>query len=448
MTSLANVIDMEPGTATPLFAPEAERALVGEILYNPQTAKTAAGIVAPTDFGDDRFGQVYGLVVGLVAAAPDARTVDTMTVVAEIRKRRKDSTGGTRWPDDGELAILATSGTGVIDAPARLVLDASLRRMSVLEARGVISAAHTVSDATTLAPDAAARFARIRDAHTPAGRMATKTLREVMEAVVDDTQDWVIPGLLERGDRLVVTGEEGLGKTTFLRQIAICAAAGLHPLKLTPIKPVTVVVVDAENSERQWRRQASGIVTATRLYGNADPLDAVHVACMGRIDITSPADLAGVHRLLDEHDPEILVIGPLYKLLPRAINNDDDAAPLIAALDSLRDRGVCLLIEAHAGHATTGAGGTRDLRPRGSSALLGWPEFGFGLGRNAQAPDAVADVRRWRGDRESRDWPDKLIRGGTMPWSDENEKAASPSYMRRQAESRHHSEPRDREEPY
>jgi hypothetical protein len=45
----------------------------------------------------------------------------------------------------------------------------------------------------------------------------------------DDPEDWVIPGLLAREDRLILTGAEGLGKMMLLRQIAVCAAAGLDP---------------------------------------------------------------------------------------------------------------------------------------------------------------------------------------------------------------------------
>ena len=73
----------------------------------------------------------------------------------------------------------------------------------------------------------------------------------------------------------------------------------------------------------------------------------------------------------------------------------DDAAPLILALDAIRDRGLCLLMEAHAGHAK-GANGTRDLRPRGSSALLGWPEFGFGLDPH-ETDNNAAWWSAWRG---------------------------------------------------
>ena len=81
-----------------------------------------------------------------------------------------------------------------------------------------------------------------------------------------------------------------------------------------------------------------------------------------------------------------------------------------------------MLVEAHAGHGL-GAGGKRDMRPRGSAAFLGWPEFGYGLRpaeRAAGDSRRVADLVGWRGDREERDWPARLVSGGTWPWSAES----------------------------
>ena len=55
--------------------------------------------------------------------------------------------------------------------------------------------------------------------------------------IVDPPNDWVIPGILERGDRLIWTGVEGLGKTVMTRQLAVAAAAGIHPFTGEPIDP-------------------------------------------------------------------------------------------------------------------------------------------------------------------------------------------------------------------
>ena len=245
--------------------------------------------------------------------------------------------------------------------------------------------------------------------------MTTKTLAEIL--AVQEDHDWLIPGLLERGDRLVLTGFEGGGKTTWIRQLVICMAAGIHPTTMNMLKrPLRVLVVDAENTEAQWRSQVRRMVQTARGYGTTDPAEMIHIHAKGRIDITKDATLGEVHRLVDEHEPDVLAIGPLYKMVATGINNDQEAAPLIMALDSLRDRGVALLMEGHASKGNS-QNATRDLAPRGSAALMGWPEFGFGLHPDASNPDMTL-VTKWRGDREAgREWPRELWRGGVWPWT-------------------------------
>jgi replicative DNA helicase len=178
-----------------------------------------------------------------------------------------------------------------------------------------------------------------------------------------------------------------------------------------------VLVIDAENTEQQWARGARQIVSALERQGKTVARDAVNVQAGLRLDLTRQHDLNEVHRLIDTHKPDLIYLGPLYKLVPKEITTDDDAAPLLVALDGIRERGVVLLMEAHAGHAK-GHGGERDLRPRGSSALLGWPEFGYGLRPDYESE--IAEFKAWRGDREVRDWP-RFLRignpiGGELPW--------------------------------
>jgi replicative DNA helicase len=194
-------------------------------------------------------------------------------------------------------------------------------------------------------------------------------------------------------------------------------AAGIHPTTLNMLPaPLRVLVVDAENTEAQWRAQVRGMVLKAAKYGLTDPATQIHIHAKGRIDITKDATLGEVHRLVDEHEPDVLVIGPLYKMVSTGINNDQEAAPLIMALDSLRDRGLALIMEGHASKGNS-QNATRDLAPRGSAALMGWPEFGFGLHPDATNPDMTV-VTKWRGDREAgREWPRELWRGGPFPWT-------------------------------
>ena len=385
---------------------DAERAVIGAALLNPDSVRFSIEHVTPQDFENKILGQMFSLIVGLRSAG---LPVDPISVDKEARER------GIRGVTGVALHDLMTDTPTASNAAyyARAVHEGAVRRR--LEAFGMRAMQLSGSDAelNEVMTHARAEWETVRGA--VAADMGAKTLGEILDG--SDEYDWLIPGLIERMDRLILTGGEGAGKSTFVRQIAVLASAGLHPITFKTIDPVRVLVVDAENTEKQWRRNARPLAIKAGQHGQQDPSEHLHIACVPRLDISTEKDLGSVHRLVDEHKPDMLVIGPLYRLIPRAINSDDDAAPMLTALDSLRARGLALVMEAHAGHATT-KGGDRDLRPRGSSALMGWPEFGFGIAMD-QTDESLAHLVRWRGDRDQRDWPTSIRRGGQWPWTDE-----------------------------
>jgi replicative DNA helicase len=152
---------------------------------------------------------------------------------------------------------------------------------------------------------------------------------------------------------------------------------------------------------------------AASAVGQGDPGSLYIENNLGDFDITKDRDLGYIHRVLDHNPCDILALGPLYKLIPRAIKTDDDAAPLLAALDSLRNRGCVIITEAHAGNERS-----TSLRPVGSSAFMRWPEFGHGLREDTVQPGRYF-IDRWRGDRDVRPFPTALYRRGdqgNVPW--------------------------------
>lgn len=304
-----------------------------------------------------------------------------------------------------------------VDEYAAIVRSWSTKRQLEAAARQVLNDAMSPhANPPGFAASVVTKFASIRDSGASFEDITAVTLTELL-AETDDEPDWLIPFLLERRDRLMLTGEEGLGKSHLLRQFAVLAAAGLDPFTMTKIEPIRSTIIDCENTRSQVRRKIRPMVEHAARRG-IDPSDRVMVDCTTRMDITRDKDLARIHQLLDAQQPDLVVIGPLYRLVPRAIQTDDEAAPVLAALDTIRDRGCALLMEAHAGHAI-GKGGIRDMRPRGSSALLGWPEFGFGM--RGIGSEGYADFVPWRGQREERQWPSRLKKADGfrwIPWAD------------------------------
>jgi Replicative DNA helicase len=242
-----------------------------------------------------------------------------------------------------------------------------------------------------------------------------------------DMFDWLIPSLMERGDRCIVTGEEGFGKSEFTSQIGVCVAGGVHPFLAELLEPAErrVLIIDCENGRAKHRRRLRRIVGAVegvRAIYNADPIPwskRLWVECRSAgLDLLKPADEAWLENTIASVGPDMLLLGPLYKLHTTNINDGEAARKMLDTIDRLRERhGFALLTEAHPGHGRDGTG-DRMMRPEGSSLFMRWPEFGFGLRRNKD-DQLRADVVAWRGDREEgRDWPKGLIRGhsGLLPW--------------------------------
>lgn len=266
------------------------------------------------------------------------------------------------------------------------------------------------------------------DTATPATPALAVDLWEFLDAS-DPPPVWIIPGLLERGDRLILTGFEGLGKSMLVRQLAVCAAAGMHPFtRGVDFNPAKVLYIDCENSEAQSRRKLRAIALASKYHGW--PVGQGQMRLIHRpegVDLTLDDDQAWLYERVTAHKPDLLVIGPFYRLHNANMNDEQVARRVVSVLDRARTiANSALVTEAHAGHGE--AGKSRSVRPTGSSLLLRWPEFGYGLAPNGMSePDQFGrsrevDLIGWRGPRDDRDWPRHLQYGGLddLPWKSWN----------------------------
>lgn len=250
-------------------------------------------------------------------------------------------------------------------------------------------------------------------------------------ATEDPPYDWIVPDLLERGDRLMLTGLEGLGKSVLVRQLAVCIAAGLHPFTLEPTDPHRVLIIDCENSERQSRRRFRPLAAASIKARHRVPDGALRIIHRPEgIDLTRGDDAAWLLERVAAHQPDVLFIGPFYRLHNANINDELPARKTVAVLDQVRTSVDCaLIIEAHSGHGEPGR--LRSVRPAGSSLQLRWPEFGLGLrppaDYEAKAGERCKEVElvAWRGGRDDRSWPSKLVYGDLWPWK----AVEAPSYF-------------------
>lgn len=236
-------------------------------------------------------------------------------------------------------------------------------------------------------------------------RLAVPELDELL-AEPDDEYDWLVENLVERGDRVIVTGGEGDGKSTLLRQIAVMVASGMNPFTHAPITPVRCLLVDAENGRGHVKRKLRSLRMAAGDTYEAGFL-RVEIAS-GGVDLTTRKGADDLLEQVEMTGADLVVIGPLYKLASGDPIDEQTARSVAAALDRVRvDAGCALIIEAHSPHAQNG---TRPPRPYGASLWMRWPEFGIHLGKSGV-------LTHWRGPRDERAWPARLRRGGEWPWT-------------------------------
>jgi hypothetical protein len=394
----------------------AEQAVLGAMLLSAAAAGECLSALFADDFYRPGHQVIFTTIRDLVREGDHADAVTLFARLEDAGELR--NAGGAPY-----LHTLISSVPTVANAGhyARIVRDRAVRRRLLEAGRRIIQLASEAGlDAHGLTERAVREAEAARDG-AQSDMVTTPTIGEFLNvAAEDDAYDWIIPGLLERGDRFVLTGTEGLGKSTLFRQLAVTMAAGIHPFDHYEIEPARVLVVDCENGVAHMRRKIRPLVIKAENAGRPVRDDRLWVEMRPEgLDLAADKDVSWLLRRVATIRPDAVLIGPLARLAPRALNDDSDAAPVIATLNLIRARGACVLLEAHAGHAL-GSGGRRDLRPRGSSAFLGWPEFGFGI-RVSDHGEAkkrrLVDVVPWRGDRDEREWPDRLVAGGEWPWS-------------------------------
>lgn len=244
---------------------------------------------------------------------------------------------------------------------------------------------------------------------------------------------------VEAPDHLFLAGEGMIPthNSMLLRQVAVAVAAGLDPFSLRTAEPRKVLYVDCENPVGIMARKFADIRRVIRTRGKDVGTRMFIQRYPQGMDLAQPRDRLELHHLCQTFTPDLLVIGPAYKLYVggAGAREEDLARQVTSVLDGLREEfGFALLLEHHSPHASPGIE-QRTVRPIGSSLWLRWPEFGYGLrpyedpelrkirkarGIPLDPEDRAVDFVPWRGAREERPWPDRLNAGGegALPWVD------------------------------
>jgi hypothetical protein len=406
-----------------LQADAAERAVLGALLIDP-TLIQSVGDLPASDFYRPHHETIYAAI----REAVDSGDRVCQLVVMEVLKRRGQLTtvGGAAYLHELERCTPSVGSAGYY---ARLVKTAATRRTLLQHAVALRQACLSVDleDALDRAAEISISINAVADGIPAKGDDPMTGLHELGEfaaQATDYSHDWVIPGLLERMDRVVVVASEGGGKTTWARAVATMLGQGIHPLNPNLRIPAKrALIVDLENPPALIRRKARHLVDAAAASQVGGwTTDRVWLwSRPGGLNLRKASDAALLDRVVSHVRPALICLGPLYKAAQGGGDRGEQvASETAAALDRIREKHGCALWLEH--HAPMSQQGERMLRPVESGVWSRWPEFGITIRKVGEPTQKRFELGRFRGDRDERCWPDEMTWGARWPfdfkWND------------------------------
>ena len=394
---------------------EAERMLLGTLLQSPYQTDAVFVLLRSEDFYKPLHASIYAAIV---SQHGKGQPVDPVTLVSVLAHQ------GVSSNRSEILALLAEAGvTAHATAHAHLIVEAAARRRFIASAAELSASAR---DSTVPLTDVLG-LARtvVERSDLPMGGEPDQNIDEFVDN--DHAYDWLIGpsngsdlGLLEKMDRVLLVAEEGAGKSILLRQVGIMVSQGIHPFDRTPMAPKRVMIIDLENPPRLAARKMSAIRDTTKAFCARNNIAYNPERCRvimkpEGLDITKRGDQMWLTERVAANRPDLLCIGPLYKLHEAEDEKSSDVRQVQITLDRIRVRYNCaLFMETHAPHDSFTKFGK--IRPSGSRLWIRWPEFILTLSPVDKGSNEHWWLNHARGPRDERDWPAGLKRGGDFPW--------------------------------
>jgi len=376
----------------------AEEALLGAMMLSPIAIISAVDACRAEDFYSPLHGSVFGAICNLFTSGVKA---DAVTVSAELN----DSTLIDRLVN---MALNTPSAANALEYGTIVAKHASARNL-LKDLEEAADGIRTGGDPYEVAQTVTKFTGEVGTVRSSEPESMTMT---ELERNADAIAPIVIPGMMTRESRTIIVAEEGAGKSMILRTIAMASSQGMHPFSHREIPPIRALIVDLENPTQAITQTGVPYMNMLRerMGDNFDENRLKFFRRPGGIEIRKLSDLAELQREIAAHRPELVCIGPIYKMYRRGANEtyEDSADGAMAVLDKLRTKYEFALVMEH--HAAKGVKGDRELTPMGSQRWMAWPETGISLYKDEVDP-TMLHVKRFRGDRiQGVDWPNRIVR--------------------------------------
>lgn len=194
----------------------------------------------------------------------------------------------------------------------------------------------------------------------------TLSLSDLLGISKGERREYVIDGLLRRGEVMNLIAAPKMGKSFMVYNLAISLASGGQWMGYVANKPVRVLIADNELHEEELAHRVGQVANGLGV-DVAEISDRLHFTCLRGSDV----DVAGLTAKLEEVGGErfdIIVIDALYRILPKGAseNSNSDMTSLYNRIDALAAKNSAAVICVH--HTSKGNQSEKSVADVGSGA--------------------------------------------------------------------------------
>ncbi len=163
--------------------------------------------------------------------------------------------------------------------------------------------------------------------------MRTKTLQELLATPYRGADFILEPQLLAPGGTMALYGMAGTGKSWLAIELAFAIATGQPWLGIYPTRKSSVLIVQAEQVERQYQRRLAKYVA--HLNGKERPENLWFDNDLGlKLD-----GFVGLNTLIDdikERKPQVVILDCLYQLIAGSVSSEPELKKFKDNIDEIR----------------------------------------------------------------------------------------------------------------
>jgi hypothetical protein len=356
---------------------EMEMGVLGCCLLDPANVKTCFHELkydGKFAFFDLRHQTVYAALLEMFL---DGKPIDLITVSQHLKDRKLlNEVGGIAY-----LSQLQDAPPSAANLPYYLgvVKEKSSLRKLIQTCTGIVGRIYNhQGDVETLRDEIEQDLQGAFDAKENGGEYAIWEDLISFDAA-NDTNNIIGRRWLCRGYAAWLIGPSGVGKSSLLLQFGVSFAAGLPICGITPVRPLRVLVVQAENDKGDLSEMARGIERGLHLEGNE--LIRKNIRIRSVIGKVGQQFCAWLRTEIQDFRAELVLVDPLLSFAGIDVSRQDQASTFCRVWMNpvLAETGAAMIAAHHTGKPQRES---KNLVPQtlnekayagiGSSELVNW----------------------------------------------------------------------------